>query len=187
MPRRSPLYVAMHEAGHTVAMLANTPSPHIRYVSVGSGERRLEGLTAANPRFQPTLYEGAVEMNDEVRIRLRRHAWLDIVDALAGPIAEYRFKGSSKVGRSIDGYMIAKAIADPRVALEHGNDQDLARRRLLWLEPKRIEELCAKAWAQAEDLIGAHWSQVDELGRWLNAATRIEGDEIRQWWERSAI
>lgn len=187
MLRRGPLYVAMHEAGHAVAMLANSPSPHIRYVSVGSGEQRFEGYTAAVARFQPSFYDHEVGMDDKLRQRLRRNAWLDVLDALAGPIAEGRFKRISTIARTFESFGFAKLVADPDVKLDHGEDADLVRRRLSWLDAARIDELFRNAWAETEVLLSSHWKRVDDLGRWLNVAKRIEGDELREWWGRNVF
>lgn len=179
MVGKTPLYVAMHEAGHVVAMLANESPRQVGYVSANGQE----GFAAAHARFQRAY--GHHQLDPVENPQLAHAAWLDVLETFAGPIAEWRFRGLSTVARELQAGQVAALIANPDAPLKDGEDADAIRVRLAWRDPANIQAEFVRAYNETEALLKPHWNAVDDLGRWLHRVKRIEGEELVEWWCRA--
>ena len=180
-PRRTPLYVAVHEAGHAVAMLATYPAPLVRYVSVIDQQPDRLGFCCADHRFDPSLVDGSY--GDELRRKGREErAWMDVIDLLAGTVAELKFNKQSTIVRRLNARLLAASFANG-MELERDSDFDLARGRLMWINPDNVQSSFVEAWDKTELLVQKHWKQIEELGRWLHHQGKIEFEELEDWWK----
>jgi len=176
-----PLYVAIHEAGHAVAMLAQQPGPRIDYISIVDQPADRVGIVHAQARFQPNLADVAAQAEGG-RPLIERLAWQDAVEFLAGPIAEWRFRKQSKLVRLLTARDIASRLALDNTLLKTGEDAEKVLVRLRWRNPDTVEEEFIAAWEESEALLKPRWTAVQELGLWLHRQGRIEDDQLYDWW-----
>jgi hypothetical protein len=94
--RNSRLAIAVHEAGHAVAQLADSPSPWISSVSIDDLADGLLGYVDTAAMWQP--YMATVAADDATIDMWRKLAWRDAMQYLAGPIAELRWRRYSRAG-----------------------------------------------------------------------------------------
>lgn len=177
---KTPLYVAVHEAGHAVAILASESSRCIEYLSIIDQPDGQQGCTASQARFQPAF--GHLDTEPTVAAELANAAWLDIVELFAGSVAEKRFRGQSEVGRALDARYLAEKFAVGALTPAPDEDADKILLRLRWLDRERLATEFVRGWEQAENVLRPRWKGVVELGRWLHRQGRIEGGELSQWW-----
>jgi hypothetical protein len=177
------LQVAIHEAGHAVAhlVLDDLPScsgPFISSVSVipGNGfwgavtvESRLSRL--ASSRFHP---------NDETRQNQRLHALFDIIEALAGPIAEM-YSGQAQLLPFLKERMIPKILTD-----HADDDSDCVniRKTLRWLEEDNPQLLLRQLWDIAYVVVASEWIGLEKVARVLRRRQIMHGDEFEAEWRK---
>lgn len=177
---RMPLYVAVHEAGHAVAMLASESPRPIQYLSVIDQPAGQQGFTAATARFQPAY--GHFDALPAEEPALRRSAWLDVVELFAGNVAEKRFRGRSEIARLLHARSLAHQLTSETLVPEPGEDADKIMVRLRSLDGANAANQFVRGWTEAEVALRPHWKRVVELGRWLHNQGRIEASELYGWW-----
>lgn len=179
--QRSPLYVAVHEAGHAISMLSSDPRRWVDYVSLRETPVDAVGFTKGEARFQ-IAWAGQLAVTGQ-REQLVSAAKADVVDLLAGPIAEYRFRKIPRVARQF----LANQWADKMIGADwttiDEDDFSKVRLRLMWCDPQQVHRAFLDRWHDAEAVVGAHWKHILELGRWLHTVGHIEDDELFPWWQ----
>lgn len=192
MPK-PPLWLAMHEAGHAVALLANQPGPSIDGVSIIEQPAERLGEVYVQARFQPawdTISPSnlTAEQVALVHASRKRRAYQDIIEYLAGPVAELRWRFRQRLGTRIQGVFLSSLYFDnDEIEIEKGTDFDRVRVRLRWLEPIAIKQAFSDAWMESEELIHVHWKWVLGLGRWLQRDGKISGDSLYDWWDERVL
>lgn len=184
MMRNTPLTIAMHEAGHAVAMLANPPHPYIASVSVNGLADDILGLVDVRAMWQPWMLDAGAD-DDAVEL-MRGLASKDAIFFLAGPIAELRWRGHSRAAI----WFGAPQFADQCLG-QHAppSDTDLGRvrTRLAWAYPGSERECFNTAWLEAEAIVAKHWRSIQAIGRTLAERKYIEGDELDDLWRKVGL
>ncbi|MEG8038764.1 hypothetical protein QP166_05155 [Sphingomonas sp. LR60] len=181
MPRGIPLYVAVHEAGHAVAIMANACRRNIESLSIIEQPNGQLGFTASQARFQPAF--GHHYAKPSVAVDLVEAARLDTIELLAGPIAERRFRRQSEADRLFAAHYLAEGLASGRLAPTPDEDAAKIMLRLRWLDDGPLVDAFITAWQQTENVLRPRWKSVVELGRWLHQQGRIEEKELYCWWD----
>ena len=88
--KRPPLYVAVHEAAHAVAMMFGQPPRWVDYITLRDCPDDAIGFVKADARFQIGQLSQGDGLSAEHRALLAKDAWQDIIDLMAGPITELR-------------------------------------------------------------------------------------------------
>ena len=188
--KKPPLHVAVHEAGHAVAImfsddprwidfvtLRETPEGSIGYVQSEARFKRyvVDIVTAsATPPEQEDLFAQQMDY-------YRRAARLDVIDTMAGGVAEMRFRKYSAATRFL---CMSNAIEQAAFQAHTGGAKDdflMIYERLHWLDPNAIYDNFAEAWDETEALVKAHWAKIEELGRWLHRDMHIDDDALIEW------
>lgn len=191
--QKPPLYVAIHEAGHAVIMMFLGPPRWIDYLSLSDTPADCIGFVKSNSRFDRQLADaikGSSQFaeGEDVAVSVVEYqnqaAWMDVIDLMAGNIAELRFRGMNPISRGI---AIGQAV-DAASARAHGTEQrdDFVQiyQRLEWLDKEAIASNAVKALEQTESLVKTHWSKIRELGRWLHETMHIDAEALNHWRER---
>lgn len=179
--RPSRLAIAMHEAGHAVIRMNTPMSPYTDEVwLLKDGETAL-GCVVGDARWQPGKANSLRHLEGEAYVSyaqfLRRSAWEDILEALAGPIAELRWRKWPRMSIAIMAQDYAEdCFAAP--ALMAGTDYDQARRRLEWLYPENPGDAFRRAWIETEEAVAASWKTIQRVGRALDRSGVLSHEEL---------
>jgi hypothetical protein len=170
----------MHEAGHAVAQLANPPAPWIDSIAITGLPDGLLGLVETPALWQPYMakWDGFASGHDA----WRSLAWKDVINYLAGPIAELRWRRYSRAALWFSAHHYADmCFSDPEP--EAHSDLGRVRARLLWGYPEAEREAFIKAWLEAEAAISRHWRAVKAIGRLVHERGRLTDVELLDAWE----
>jgi hypothetical protein len=175
---KPPLWLAIHEVGHAVAMLrlddlAVVSGPHIREVSLDSTEEYL-GIVVRDDRFQ-MLFADLLPRNHELEWLCR----FSMIETLAGPFAEWRQRTnclcagvnaaqwSEKILSTVD-------VSDP--------DFRQVQARLRWLKPDdpaaELDLLIDYAFA----IVRSEWPGIVEAARMLRERRVMDGEDFERTW-----
>ncbi|MFK4870753.1 hypothetical protein [Novosphingobium sp. ZW T3_23] len=179
--KRPPLYVAVHEAGHAISMLSSHPPRWEDHVSLTQLPHDALGFTKGNARFNSGMAEQLVAAG--LRENLIAAAKADVIDLLAGPVAEARFRRECGATRLINAHQYAKILAQADCALPQDHDLAKVHLRLHWCDPTIVREAFIDGWKGAEAVIKRHWRHVVAVGRWLHRDGHIEDAELFPWWK----
>lgn len=172
--------ICMHEAGHAIVQLATGPAPWIDYIEVNNPDPDKLAIVYSRAMWQPHMR--GVAAPPIVVEQWRRLAARDIVNYLAGPVAELRWNRCSRLTIQLAATdMAARCVrqADPEVR----DDAGLVLKRLAWLMPGAEEAGFVEAWLATEEIVAAWWSEIVELGRNLLDRGRIEAVDLQEIWE----
>lgn len=173
--RATALSVAIHEAGHAVAQLANPPHPRIDFISIVGLPDGLLGLVQTEASWQP--YMATCSVDPAIIEHWRQLAQKDVINYLAGPIAELRWRRHPRASIQFGSQQFGERCLDSD-SLEPGNDLDRVRTRLLWAFPDDPHGAFDCAWFDTEELVAMHWNAILFLGRALLEKGRIEGADL---------
>jgi hypothetical protein len=183
---RPPLYVAVHEAGHAISMLSSQLPRWVDHVSLTQLPNDALGFTKGNARFNFGMAEQLVAAG--LRENLIAAAKADVIDLLAGPVAEARFRRECGATRLINANQYAEILAQADCALHEDHDLAKVHLRLHWCNPTTVREAFIDGWSGAETVVKVHWRHIVELGRWLHRERHIEDVKLLPWWkERVAM
>ena len=181
--RRQPpsrLAVSMHEAGHAVVQLANGPAPRINSIAVGGLEGDLLGLVETRSMWQPYMARAAV--TSDIREQWRILAWRDVINSLAGPIAELRWRRYSRLEILLGADQMAERCVGDVPPEEH-TDFGHVRSRLLSTTDGDQRANFVRAWCKAEVQVAGWWREILQIGRQLDASGRIGDEELLHLWK----
>jgi len=176
------LSIAIHEAGHAVAALADPPRPWIEGVSIIDQPEGWLGYFSCPALWQPYMAE--VTAPAEAMEAWRILAWRDVIEYLAGPIAELRWKRYSRAAIWLGADEFAEHCFGER-APEPGSDLGCVRARLEWARPDDERDAFCEAWIETEELVARHWRAIVEIGRLLEKQGRLDGETLKMVWERT--
>lgn len=178
--RPSLLAICNHEAGHAIVQLATGPAPWIDHIEVNrEGVDRL-GMVHSRAMLLPYMRE--VNAPAEILEQWRRLAARDVVNALAGPIAEARSERRSRLAIQLAASKMAiKCMNDD--GPDRQTDAARVRDRLEWLMPGEEKSGFEQAWIATEEIVAAWWREIVQLGRHLAAHRRIGGEELLAIWK----
>lgn len=177
--RAAPLWLAVHEAGHAVARLVldetlPQPGPMVKEVTVVRDEDRL-GLARMDARA-PLYLRG--HANHIPRAVLDQNIKFDIIEKLAGPIAEVRHRYGS-IGPMFDkrpqmDFCLSRS--------EHVCDHSAARAQAEWLSPSDERALLEQAYDVACALVEREWIGIKAVARVVQAAGSLDGTQFEEAW-----
>lgn len=176
----SRLAVAMHEAGHAIVQLATGPAPWIDYISLEEDDPDQLGRVQTQAMWQPSWMEAA-HAPPEIIEQWRVLAVRDVVNYLAGPVAELRWRRYPRAAIWLGGPEMAdRCLGEP--APPSHTDLGRVRRRLTWSYPGCERKVFREAWLRTEALVASWWNQIEWLGRELDTCGRINDEELLVMW-----
>ncbi|RKK04011.1 hypothetical protein EBE87_15770 [Pseudoroseomonas wenyumeiae] len=120
---------------------------------------------------------------------LLRAVRFDIIETLAGPIAEMRHARQN----GLDGYLARRAgikeiLGLDAPSLEGGDIDDVALRLrfLMRHTPGEPAEVLTKLWEAAWELVEVEWPGINTMARVVAAAGSMDGDRFEETWRRLA-
>ena len=184
-----PLWLAVHEAGHAVAHqvldeLPPYPGPHIISVSVKPDAAdgslgRVSGRRRTSTLRTPPHTKPVPAAHPEVLADMRRQARYDIVELLAGRMAESYQRGGPYCPLRWTDEIVSKTInGDP----DAGGDMSFVRKTLDWLElPDPAAEL-KRLWRITYGLIASEWPGIVRIARILRERRFMGGEDFEAEW-----
>lgn len=180
--KKPPLYVAIHEAGHAVAMMFADQPRLVDHISIRDTPDDAIGFVGGKARFQLGTVDElhrAGALTEEHRALLARDAWQDVIEFLAGPLAELRFRKWCAAGRAIQMQPCIEAAGERVIGI--GNDDfEKVFVRLDWIGGD-LRANIGKAREATETVLRTHWNKIEKLGRWLHRDLHIEGEALHEW------
>lgn len=173
------LTAAIHEAGHLAAMLSDPAGSHIESVMVASSGHLL-GYVDCVSLWQPFM--SRLDPLDPVNAPFVDAARRDIIQYLAGPIAELRWKRHSRWDIIFAADQFAARCLD-RSDHAPGSDFDRVKARIEWAYATDQRRIFGLLWCEAEDLVARQWMKIKHVGRMLDAACEMSGDEVLAAWD----
>jgi len=177
--KTAPLWLAVHEVGHAVARLALDetlpyPGPMVKEVTVVRDGDHL-GFARMDSRAPLDLRGHLDHMAPE---HLSRNIRLQLVDALAGYVAELR----QRQGVFGPGFVKDRVVAACLSAVEVENDFDAASGLAMWEAPGSEQALLGEAYRVACALVEREWLGIVDVARCLQNAGTLPGDEFENLW-----
>lgn len=174
------LAICVHEAGHAIVQLAHGSHPWINSIAVDGLPGGLLGLVDTASIWQPSCLGLAADR--EVHEAWSAGACRDVVNYLAGPIAELRWRRYDRATIwLVAGQMAQPCLKEPQ---EEFSDFGRVRRRLECAIPGDDHANYKKAWMEAEEEVAFWWPQITELGRMLAEQDRIGDEDLYATWRR---
>lgn len=87
--------VCAHEAGHAIVQLASGPGKWIDYIEVDNPNEDRLGVVWTEAEWQPWMRDEPAPL--EIVEHRKRAATRDVVNYLAGNVAEFRFRGRARM------------------------------------------------------------------------------------------
>lgn len=181
--RASKLAVAIHEAGHVVATLAQPPAPPI----LGAWIKREQSGWGGNVQYVHRFQWAAVRRREaipwvdpadgeESRALDQADARKEALVCLAGPLAEIRWRTRGRW----NAIFAASDNAKVAVGMRHEASDDFGRAvdYLEWIGVPDLEAAFVEAWNEAEELLHRHWAAVMRLGRALKEREQMPGEDV---------
>ncbi len=184
--RRPPLWLAVHECAHAITSLVTDemppcPGSFLRGVSVLPDAESL-GRSLKPRRVIPQRYPldqvPSAQQADAIQ-----HAKYDLIDTLAGPMAEaWQRVGAVAPYFQRDG-LIREAVA---AETKHGDSDDLLaiRRILTWLAPADPAAELKNLWHTAMAILTGEWPGIVAMAHVLRDAGEIDGFEFKDRWNK---
>lgn len=153
--------VAVHEAGHLFVALALAPCPPLESVWIKRSSRR--------------RWSGKVEFIDPLVEVDYAGAWREVTIALAGPVAEIRWRNSE-----MSAYVSCNGNGEAAFAMGYEASHDLGKAADLirFLNPSDPLQMFEIAWRRAERLLDNNWPRLIAFADDLKVRERIEGSEL---------
>ncbi len=129
-------------------MLASQPIKWVDSISLTDVPHGALGFTKGNARFQIALADKLAALGH--RDHLVSAALEDVVELLAGPIAELRFRGQSENARLLNAHRWAKMSDEAGFGLAEGDDFGKVALRLQWVDPLNVAEAFVERWNASE-------------------------------------
>jgi len=190
-PTRPPLWLCVHEAAHAIARFAldedetHDPGPHLEFVSViGDGRVRGRAMMQRRQHVRTPLAALAAAMAEGGVAEWLgpRNAECDIIELLAGPVAEHRQRGGwlRPALMEPDVVRVTLELDDPQADVP--DDSHNVRRSLDWLAPDDPAVALRDLWRRAFVLVEQEFSGILATARLLRTAGEIEGEEFEASW-----
>lgn len=176
------LDIATHEAGHAVIGMRQTPPLHIERVWIDLGGRDKLGFCACQPRVAPEIFK--LSLHPFAVSTLRAAAFADVVDTLAGPVAEElccrrSVRDVVEIGdRLRDEFDAFGSVIGNGTAPRGYVDLEKAERILLWTFDDEAGEMFTRAWNRAVHLVVKHRHAIRRLAHRLALKNSLDHDEI---------
>jgi hypothetical protein len=183
----TPLQIAIHEAGHAVAhlVLDDQPfctGPSIHAVSIIPGDG-FWGVVTVDPRLSRFTRNAATDRlpNEAARQNQRLHGLYDIIEALAGPMAELYNEQPHLLPRLVDRII-------PKILTGHADDNsDCAniQKTIQWLEEDDPQLLLRELWDITHAIIASEWIGLEKVARILRGRSVMTGSEFEAEWRKA--
>ncbi|WP_137897217.1 hypothetical protein [Sphingomonas sp. 2SG] len=172
------LTTCFHEAGHAIVQLAHGSHPWIDSIAVEGLPDGILGLVDTPSIWQPSCLERAASR--DIHEVWTRGAWRDVINYLAGPIAELRWRkhGLAAIWFAAD-EMARRCLTTSE---ESFTDFGRVRHRLEWAIPGDDHANFVKAWLETEEEVHRWWGPITKLARLLAERGRISDDELYPFW-----
>lgn len=172
------LTVCFHEAGHAIVQLAHGSHPWIDSIAVEGLPDGLLGLVDTPSIWQPSCLERAVSR--DIHEVWAKGAWRDVINYLAGPIAELRWRRHGRFAiRFAAKDMARQCLTEPQGSF---SDFGRVRHRLECAIPGDDHANFVKAWLETEEEVHRWWAPITKLARLLADRGRIADDELYPFW-----
>lgn len=170
--------ICAHEAGHAIVQLASGPGPWIKFVEVNHPDEERLGVVWTEAMWQPWMREEVT--TPDLSEQRRDMAARDVVNYLAGNIAEFRFRGRSRTEIQFGSFEMADAcLAEPAGSR---TDYGMSRNRLEWIAPGAERNAFMHAWLAAETIAASWWKEILKLAHELELHGRIEDAQPYAMW-----
>lgn len=193
-----PMAVAVHEMGHAVAHWllderSPYPGPRVHEITVVATDRYLGIVVVRNcldtifMRMEDPFPKEFFPDAERVRRDAQRNARRDIIESLAGPIAEQRWAYRSHLGPSLEqGYLLRRILGwDAERAAAAGDfcDDTKIKLRLDWLAPANPLAELTRLWEETEEIVSSEWRGIVATARHLREVRTVDGEEMHQRWK----
>ena len=182
----TPLQIAIHEAGHAVAhlVLDDLPfcsGPFIHAVTIIAGDG-FWGAVTVDPRLSRFAPNAPTDLhfNDVTRQNQRLHGLYDIIEALAGPMAELYNEQPHLLPLLMDRII-------PKILADHADDNsDCAniRRTIEWLEEDDPRLLLQDLWNITYAIVASEWIGIEKVALVLRDRRVMGGGEFEAEWRK---
>jgi hypothetical protein len=183
--RPAGLWLAVHESAHAVAGLVTDelppyPGPYLQSVSVRAGDGYL-GI-CHKPKRVPTDYTPKPpDLSDDRRRNVIMNAQHDIIDTLAGPMAEVRFKYGI-IHLALTRKRWIEEITGQTIPGEE--DAGVIQQALRWWAPPDPVAEMKRLWAETEVLLQVEWPGIVAVARVLHERGEMDGDVFEEEWQK---
>ncbi|MBR0652000.1 hypothetical protein GXW78_20210 [Roseomonas terrae] len=195
-----PMALAVHESGHAVARLVLSEThyvPPIEEVSVDPlPEDNALGIVRGERRTKLSLLgylDDALASRPGMLDAARESARQDIIDTLAGPIAELRWRHWLTVAMSRPNYLSLVLAVDATVPVNVdrfkqaevaiGNDALVIATLLRWIAPADPSAFLGACWDETSALIEREWRGIVAVARMLRLRRTMSGEDFEAAWQ----
>ncbi|MDE2006965.1 MAG: hypothetical protein KGI51_10395 [Rhodospirillales bacterium] len=112
-----------------------------------------------------------------------QHARYDIVDTLAGPMAE-AWQRMGAMGPYVAKNSWVRETLTPETSHDHVGDLLSIRRKLRWLEPADPGAEMERLWRATMALLQAEWPGIVSMGRALRDRVEMAGGGFEDLWRQ---
>lgn len=175
--------LAWHEAGHAYA-----------YAALADGLPDELGLAKVNPDSargwcaRGTLLYRMGDTIDEVPAEMRRAlagaAAAEIIVALAGPVAECRFRNSGDAAMTKRFFEVNQQVLLTSDALDSDGDFTRVRSCLAYAKPSDPGRAFLRLLELADAVVDQHWEKIGRLAERLRKKRRLSATQLDFWFER---
>lgn len=166
--------ICAHEAGHAIVQLTGGSTPWIDFIEVNRPNQAMLGVVWTKAMWQPWMKDEPAPL--WVVEQRRVMAAKDVVNYLAGNIAEFRFRGRSRAEIQAGCFEMAdQCLAEP---VDSRTDYGLARNRLEWITPGAERRAFVHAWLACEAIAASWWKEILHLAVELERHGRVDDDRL---------
>lgn len=174
--------LAVHEAAHAYAFasLIRFEEPVELGLGTDSEGRAIGWCRRANLILAGTRRDTVAP---EIRSHLEWQSNADILIAMAGPVAEFRYRHRSRSAGLRSTLALIPAVLSP---IRDNIDGDFSRVRMVVeaLEPENEHDFVAALVRAADAIVSSDWRQIGLLAHRLAQTGTLGEDEIVEWFAR---
>lgn len=155
--------------------------PPIRHIAIFDDEDGIGGEIGFELRWQPdlaALYDKL--MDGTCQARVIAAAQEDVVDLLAGEVAQLRYRSQVWSKVNVRGHELAQSC--PFHTYPCDEDLGQARPRLEFLLRHGILPSLMPLWERAAGIIELYWTRLIALAHMLIAHGRLNAGQVQDWW-----
>lgn len=168
--------LAQHEAGHAYAYAALTGNPPDELGLIREEDGSHRGWSTRSRLLHPSASSIGLE-NDEIRWGMRWHANAEIIIALAGPVAECRFRNRARSGSLFPLLMNVDLVLSPDTLDAFGDFHRV--RVILQYAYLGCEQTAFRTLLEeAGEVVAANWSSITKLARVLQISQVVNDDAL---------
>ena len=177
--RRVPIWLAAHEAGHAVARLVLDESQTTRGPALKEIDMRRTADTFAEVRQDARVMSFAMQrgVQDQFIDSVRVDSRLDIIEIMAGPIAELRARRFGAIGAMLFQRSFVQGVL---ACDQHEGDLLAVKRRAEFMCYTEIELI--DCWRESCNLVAVEWAGIERVARVLADCQVMSGDAFEEIW-----